>query len=582
MIEHSTDRDPGLRPHLRARTAIAVAGICVLLLAGLYGFLTAFFQNRLATETPQRAQFYARTIDDALKRLEHLPYVLSIDPRVRSVLDRGEGRALDPVLREVAGRSGAEFVFVMDPTGKTLSASNAGTPLSLVGNSYDFRPYFQDAMQGRFGHFYAVGTTTGQPGYFMAEPVRTRSGAIVGVVVVKVGLDALSRAWRDSGDLILVTGPRGVVLAASREDLLFGVTRPLGAEDRAELRRRRQFGEADLVRLDWVPEGQSRVRLDGTGYIHSTAALATEPWTLHLLTDVWEARILALLWVALIASGGLMTVVAASQIRSRRLRQALARSQADRERLALEIAERMATEARLQETQGELAAKTRLAALGQLSASITHELGQPISAMRNYIAAEEIATGAIPGQLAPELSSIIDRMQRIVDQLRHFGRPPSDPPYPFEIDPSISAALGLLSHQIRSSGIDLSRDGETDLVAIGWSDRFEQVLVNLARNAIDALEGHENGRLRVRVTSSADAISVEIADNGPGLGGLSLADLKEPFFSTKPSGKGMGLGLAISAQIALEMGGRLEAGPSDLGGAAFRLILKKPETRDEP
>lgn len=555
--------------------AAAVFGMCIVAF-GSYLALTAYFLRTEAAQTPERAQFFASSIDDALTRLEHLPYVLSIDESTLDALVSGNPEDLNPILADIAARAGAEFVYVLDLNGKTVASSNYRDPDSLVGNYYTFRPYFRDAVGGGAGRFYAVGVTTGRPGYFIAEPVRDAAGTIHGVVTVKIGFNDLSRALSGNGELVLVADGQGVVLASSDPDLIYGYMSPLSEGNRRTLEEQQQFGDETLFPLDWVPESDRRARLNGTAYVWTKAYLEEEDWSLHLLSEVRNSRRQALLYVA----GGLMTLllltVAAAVYRAAQLRSALAISNADRQRLTREIEERRIAEKKLESARSELAQKEQLAALGQLSASITHELGQPISAMRNYLVAEEIAANAEPNALWPQLSGLLDRMQRIVDQLRLFGRTSATGATVFPVQDTVQAAVQLVQHTARDAGTRLEIDlPEAPLTVRGRPERFEQVIVNLLRNGIDATQGIADARVGLSMREEAELVVLTVTDNGHGLGDLSIEDLSKPFFSTKPSGKGMGLGLAISGQIINEMGGSFHAKNNVDRGAMFVIALPK-------
>lgn len=556
---------------------LAIIGLSVLALSS-YLALASYFLRTEADQTPERAKFFASSIDDALTRLEHLPYVLSIDESTLEGLMTGDTAELNPILADIAVRAGAEFVYVLDTNGKTVASSNYQEADSLVGNYYTFRPYFRDAVTGGAGRFFAVGVTTGRPGYFIAEPVRDATGTIHGVVAVKIGFDDLSRALSVNGELALVADEQGVVLASSDPKLIYGYMSPLSDGNRRTLDEQQQFGEKTLFPLDWTPESERRARLDGTAYVWTKANLEQEDWSLHLLSEVRNSRRQALLYVA----GGLMTLlvltVAASIYRAAQLRSALTISNADRKRLTREIEERRIAEKKLESARTELAQKEQLAALGQLSASITHELGQPISAMRNYLVAEEIAADAGPNTLWPQLSGLVDRMQRIVDQLRLFGRTSAISTTSFPVQETVQAALQLVQHTAREAAIRMDVDMPDNPISVrGRPERFEQVIVNLLRNGIDATEGAEDGAVGLSMFEQDYKVVLKVSDNGHGLGDLDISDLSKPFFSTKPSGKGMGLGLAISGQIINEMGGTLHAENNSDRGAVFVIVLPKPD-----
>lgn len=566
----------------RALIGVILGAVIIALFAASYVFVTTYLLRSEERIKPQRASFFADSMDDALSRLEHLPFALATNPKTLDALTTGDAEELNPLLADVAARARAEFVYVLDINGRTIASSNYQAPDSLVGNLYTFRPYFRDAIEGNQGRFYAVGVTTGRPGYFISEPIMNEEGVIFGVVAVKIGIADLSRELLNSGELAFVTNEQGVVLASSKSDLIYGFISPMTAFDLRTLEEQQQFGDEALFPLDWTSQSDGRVRLNGVAYVWTPASLAKESWTLHLLSDVADIRRQALLYVSFGLLAVFSLVVAAAIYRAAQLRRALAISDADRRRLATEIEDRKIAEKKLETARSELARKTQLAALGQLSASITHELGQPISAMRNYLVAEEIATGAAPGGIWPELSGLVDRMQRILNQLRLFGRSSDAQPEHFNLQETVYAAHGLVRHTAQAAGVTIDLNlPEKPLRLLGQSDRFEQVIVNLLRNGIDAVEGQKDGKISIMVENHSNAIVLIVRDNGPGLEGLNIADLREPFFSTKPSGKGMGLGLAISGQIVNEMGGSLRAEDDPDQGAVFSVSFPQGDTPDE-
>ncbi|HGG04791.1 MAG TPA: sensor histidine kinase [Aliiroseovarius sp.] len=546
---------------------------------GSYFFLVQYFSKQEALQTEKTAVFFSRIIDDALRRLEHLPFVISQNPAVVDALKANNGDTLNPILKSFAEHANADHIFLMDLNGQTVAASNFESPDSFVGNFYTFRPYFRDAILGETGTFYAIGATTGEPGYFISAPVYDDLGNIFGVIVVKTGLASLNQAWRDSGEQILVSNVDSVVVLASDISNLFRVLHPLTPFVRQNLEKAQQFGDQQLLPLDWQVDGNGRAILNGDIYLLSQAKISQENWTLHLLTNLSGIRQRATLTIA----GGLAllfgVIIASTSFRSARLRKALGQSDADRERLTKEVEVRRAAESDLEAARDELERTSRLAALGQLSASITHELGQPISAMRNYLTAEEITEDAMPNSLNPLLSRLVERMQNINNQLRLFASPGLGETSVFDLRRATDASVELVAHEITAAGITLTKHyGETAVSVEGNQQQIEQVVVNLLRNAVDAVSEQDLRHITVRVDTANDRAFVQVTDTGPGLDGRTIVDLQEPFMTTKPSGQGMGLGLAISAQIAKNMNGCIEARDIDGSGAEFTLWL--PFTED--
>jgi two-component system C4-dicarboxylate transport sensor histidine kinase DctB len=545
-----------------------------------YSFLVQYFSKQDALQTEKTAAFFARTIDDALRRLEHLPFVISQYSAVADALADNNGAALNPVLKSFADRANADHIFLMDLNGKTIAASNYESPDSFIGNHYTFRPYFRDAISGETGRFYAIGATTGEPGYFVSAPVYDRFENIFGVIVVKTGLQSLNHAWRESGMQILVSNINSVIVLASEPGNQFQTLRPLSAHARLNLENAQQFGNRELRPLDWQVDGNGHVKLDGNEYLLAQVQIGQEDWTLHLLTSLSGIRQRAALVIAGVLALLFSVIVAITGFRSVRLKRALGESDADRVRLTREIEVRRAAESNLEEAKEELERTSRLAALGQLSASITHELGQPISAMRNYLAAEEIAAGAAPNSLNPMMFQLVDRMQNIYNQLRGFATPGIGETSNFDLRRACDASVELVAHGISAADITLSKQyAEYPVKVAGDQQQIEQVLVNLLRNAVDAVSGQNLREITVNVDTDNDRAFVQITDTGTGLNNRTIVDLQEPFMTTKPSGQGMGLGLAISAQIAKDMKGCIEAQNTDKGGARFTLWL--PQSQDQ-
>ncbi len=196
--------------------------------------------------------------------------------------------------------------------------------------------------------------------------------------------------------------------------------------------------------------------------------------------------------------------------------------------------------------------------------------------MRNYIVAEELANGTPSSELARKLGGIVTRMENITRQLRFFAAPGTETMQQVTIGDVINDAVALTRHTIDEAGVQLTLDNSApDSVVKGNRQRLEQVLVNLLRNAVSAMEESDNRRLDISVEAEPvrNEILIRVADTGHGLNDQSLETLQEPFHTTRRSGEGMGLGLAISSAIVNEHNGRLKARQRDEGGACFTVAL---------
>lgn len=143
--------------HQRRRLAAVVIALFLLGVSFLVIYAAAFstFKSSELERAQGRAEFYRTTLESALDRLEHLPFILGQDPAVVRGLQDPESRdALNRRLADFATRANAEALYVMDMTGLTIAASNYGEPVNFLGENYSFRPYFQTAKSGQRGKFF--------------------------------------------------------------------------------------------------------------------------------------------------------------------------------------------------------------------------------------------------------------------------------------------------------------------------------------------------------------------------------------------------------------------------------------------
>ena len=563
------------------RTRIVILAFIAVLAAAIGIFWASFvyFEGEQKARARGQLSLYRSTIVAELEKFSHLTYVLARDPFVIGTAKGGDRALLNQRLERFADEAGVFAIYLMDPTGETISASNHDHAVTYVGQNYGFRPYFQEALAGDQSQFYAIGATTGLPGYFIADPVRDKSGAVQGVIAIKLHLDALEDSWRDAGEEVFLADENGVVLLASDPGWLYQSLTDLTPAARDKIGETRQFMDQPLTTLNWRTLEDDRAVLGGDQLLHLTATDIPNGWQLHYFADYTPALTRSLL------GAGLFTILATlglsfTQFRyGRRIGAALRRSEAEEaqlrlanERLAVEIDERRTAERRLKRTQDELERAGRLAALGQLSASVTHELGQPIAAMRNHLAAADMSESG-PQRAMPKIEELVDRMEGITRQLKFFAHTEGEGFAIVDLRDALAASLSLVRPNIESGEVELIWSPPSDPVLIWGSKlRIEQVMVNLLRNAVDAMEGEDPRVLKIEMGSDTRAWFT-IRDSGHGLGDTTLATLQEPFVTTRESGRGMGLGLAISSNIVAEHDGHLTAENAPDGGAIFKVDL---------
>jgi two-component system C4-dicarboxylate transport sensor histidine kinase DctB len=530
-----------------------------------------------------RLTLYDSGLSAALDQYTHLPVVLAQDSHVLAGVAGQNLQTLYIRLRSFAASAGVDAIYLMDVDGLTIAASNFDETPTFLGNSYAFRPYFQTAMGGNSGQFFAIGVTTLKPGYFLSRPVRNSRGDIRGVIAVKVDLSPLAQTWARTGENVFVSNPDGVVVLASDTAWRYQTLSPLSGLDRADIERGQQFANEPLMALDWSSNGTS-ARLNDVAFIHLRQNVGPLRWRVHYLSPKAalhkNAALATFVFLAVLA----VAIGVWLQLRARRVRNALQASQEDRRKLgrinqalAKEIEDRRVAEARLEKAQIDLQRSSKLAALSQLSASVTHELGQPLSAMKTYLTAAEIQGTSTPKVLG-KLGGLVSRMEQITTQLRFFAKPSDAPFKRIDLRNVWDNAFDLVRHDITAARIKVQYTPPADPIWIeGNSFRLEQVVINILKNAVLAIAEAPSTTAVIHVLLEADG-RLTIIDTGLGLQGKSLQTLQEPFVTTRSSGTGMGLGLAISAGIVAEHLGTLCANDTATG-AKFILTLPLAQRR---
>lgn len=567
------------------RWAWALPPVLVLVAAV---FLADWVQGRVQADSDTRARerltLYRESILRELEQYRYLPYVLARDPRAVGVLvDPGRVDATNRFLKELAAATGAEALYVMNAQGRTVATSNFDTASSFLGSNYAFRPYFEAAMAGEEGRFFAVGATTGKPGFFFARA--TPEGEPRGVVVVKVDMDRLERSWRDGGELVALSDVHGVVFLSARDTWRYASIAPLEDMVVAAIRENRQYGGVRLATLQRGPARATELVIDGTAFRQTRLKVGLLNWTIHYFTPMHE--LLAprgAVWAGAVTLI-LLYAIALLVVRGWRLRRVTAGLRRDaaalrdlNRRLTEEVEERRRVETELRAAQSDLQRASRLAAVGEMSAAVAHELNQPLAALGMFVSGARLyqergETGAVRENL-DEIDALRKRMAMLTQDLKRFARPAESRIETVDLRDCVKTSAKLVQPRIAETGVELHLElPDTALSADTAPLRVEQVLVNLLRNAIDACQGVGEPRVEARAWAEGGQVRVEISDNGTGIPQDAQTRVFEPFYSTKQAAGGLGLGLAISARIVDDLGGTLTVSESPGGGAAFVLAL---------
>ena len=614
------------RPH---RALGVAAFLFVFLLAGLLAYKLserAGF-DRLRDEASHQLDILASAIDSEVTRHASIPSAVELSPDVRALLKAPEYRqdilagAANRFLERLNDHLGGPAIFVLDTAGRVVASSDWIFSDNLLGADLSDMPFFRRAIAGNPERHYAVGPLRDEPGYFFALPIRdeTQDWKVIGVAVVKSGLRGLERRWLAQEAPALIVDPNGVVLLASPPEWRYATLQPLAPAVLARISHEQFAGqplgaEALDIAIDATQDG-SIVQLPrqavGAGrfpgkksYLALSRHLPGTAWRIVVFSDLQPVAVQAATHAALTCAAlGCLLLWALYSNQRRRLargreeaRAMLERANQELERkvsertsdlssavasLQGEVAERQRAEQTLRAAQDELVQAAKLAVLGQMATGITHELSQPLGAIRTLSAnaAEFMRRGdqataeknlAIVGQLAEQAGGIIK-------PLKTFAR--KSPAISTEIDvaEAVDSALFLFDQRLRKQSVTVDRNFGPNLPK-AWCDsnRLQQVLVNLIGNAIDAMAGRPERRLSFSLAPADDErLALAVCDTGCGFSELTRAHLFEPFFTTKQAGEGLGLGLVISRDILRDCGGDLLAESPPEGGARFVVLLPR-------
>lgn len=565
--------------------------VLLLIAAVIVQLIAARDEESVDRKASERLTLYRQTILGEYDKYRYLPYVLARDPRATIVLNMQQTtESANRFLEEMAENSGAYLLYVMNTDGDTLAASNWRDELSLVGRNYGFRPYFQAAMAGEEGRFFAIGATIGEPGLFLSRPTPVE-GTPRGVAVVKVDMQPLERAWAEGGEIVFASDANGVIILSSMSEWRYKVLQELSDDVLSKIRRTRQFAGLPLEPLsDASGTAENVLAIDGRHYRHNQADVGLLGWKLHFLVPVAETK--ENLWPVWVSAIGLSLLYAVGVLvfRGRALRRtsALLRQESEelRElnlRLTDEVEERKRVERELIKAQEGLARSSRLAAVGQMSAAVAHELNQPLAALRMFVAGTRKFLEKLNIEAARENLSEIDalqhRMAALTQELKRFARPAESRIECIDLKENIRAAAKIALPRFEETGVELTVDLPEEPLQLETAPLpVEQVLLNLLRNGADAASQVADGKVLLEAKRLEEAIVIKVSDNGAGVPEEIREKIFDPFFTTKLSSGGLGLGLSISGRIAEDIGGSLSVATNDFGGATFTLSL--PAARD--
>lgn len=606
-----------VKPSLIRNLLLPIPLLLLMLAFGYGGYLisTGAGTRALIASGERQLELHASGVESEISRYTYLPSLLELEGNVSRLLLEPTPYRRDLVNSYLEGlnrRAGSRAIYLLDTSGRVLATSNWQDADSYLGEDLSFRAYFQEAMAGRPGRFYGIGSTVGEPGYYLAHGL-VHGGRIVGVAVVKVKMEGLEERWEKAQLQAFVSDANGIIILSSNPQLRLKAVRPLSADDKERLARSLQYYWWALN--EWQPSSRKALGdgveeigfrdRDAHGveqaerlYLAQTRRLADSPWDFTLLSPLHDVRREALIHGVLAAVGFallaflliawnerrkvLATRLAAREALQqandeleRRIAERTGDLRASNQHLREQIRERRQAEETLRKAQDGLVQAGKLAVIGQMSTSIAHELNQPLAALRTLSGntVRFLQRGALDTASSnlEAINEMVDRMGRITGSLRAFARRADDHGQA-RLAKAVDAALLVLQVRLKNCPLQLHREFDDVFLGIDQT-RLEQILVNLIANAVDAMSGQDDRQLWLAGRSAGAFYQLTVRDNGPGIPLQARQHLFEPFFTTKPGEHGLGLGLTLSASLATAAGGSLGAVHPESGGTAFELSL---------
>ena len=565
------------KPSAPLRWHIRLALVLLCMIAAVSTWVTnRVLIDRFTTTTRNQAELslalYSGTLLSELRQNAIVPQLLARDPALIGALNSKDFSLSTQRLISFVEELGSQALTLLDARGQVV----ASTDRTRLGARHHHTAFFSDAMQAE-ATVYTTYRDKGGIYRFIYSRRIERQGTPIGVIFVEVDLQKYQQAWAGISDAVIVIDDDGVIVF-STEHLWRGLSEaealnrqpPLGAVRRAI-----------QTTTNWtaVP-ADAYVR--GEGVMRAEGRLAFQNWGMVVFRTYAGVRERVNGFLALELMGFAVLLALSFYVLGRKSTEDMQRFQKESVdlrqlnlRLQREIAERERMQKTLEVAEQTIAQSSKLAALGQMSAAVSHELNQPLAAMKTYLAGARLLLARNRPDEAlvsfHRIDDLLERMGSITRQLKSYARKGADTFVPVDLCSVIGSVLSMMELQLKEGAVQItSVTPDYPIWVLGDRVRIEQVLVNLLRNAMDATQGVAGPQIEISL-QSGEIASLSVRDNGDGVQDLDA--LFEPFYTTKQPGEGVGLGLAISSGIVTELGGRLMARNGQERGAIFEMQL---------
>lgn len=568
-----------MSPRMRAAAGLLlVAAVAFLLLSN--SWLTARFSENLRTESQLRAALYSGNMVTLLRQQSLVPQLLARDPVLSTALQSKDFTNTSQRLIEVAEDINVQRIMLLDQQGRIVASSDRRE----LGTILVEQPYFSSALRDPATIFTVTGEENGGDIRFHYARKVTDGPNAIGVVVVEVDMHIVELSWRNRNDLVAVTDASDRIVLASRPEWRNNTLTNVLASEPPPSSVRQAFSVAPRDTAEETPF----VFMDGQRLLRTEIRTGFRGWRLTFFATLEDVRtqvnaILALegLGLALLMAGLMFLANKRLRRQSRLIAEESDQLRLLNARLSAEIEERQKVERNLEVAEQSLEQASKLAAIGQMSAAVSHELNQPLAAMRTYLAGARLLLqrGRVDESLTSfhRIDDLLERMGTITKQMKSYARKGTDTLVEVDLRDAVDGSLSMMAPQLGETRVEIRKTmPNVPVKVLADPVRLDQIIVNLLRNAVEAVTDGDDPMIDILVVQGRQ-VSLSVRDNGHGIKDPDA--LFEPFYTTKKPGEGVGLGLAISAGIAKELGGRLLARNAEPHGAIFELRLPRAESR---
>ena len=568
-LENSRSRNP-----IRARIFLfSLPVVFVVLLLATNSIFTSKYLNEIKQEGEIRLAKNERNIVSELQKNSIVPQFLVRDQSIRKALLSNDFFSLPEIFFEFIDEISIESITLLDRNGQIVALAGKENLNTNSSNNI----IFSTAISTNETVMNIIEKDRNEFGFFYSRKIENNR-KVLGVLSIEVDLKKFENAWKSAGERIFISNGQGKIVLAT-EPRWKGLSEDLAWQNNTP---KNILKRGYNVAKGWVDFNGSDQHLNDSSFVRFNKKIPILNWNMSSFESYSSVRerVNTILALEILIFLLLLVLSLYSLNRKKILQLNLFEEETIKlrelnKKLKTEMEQRKRVEKNLLAVEQTLEQHSKLAALGEMSAAISHELNQPLAAMKTYLAGASLLLKRNRPQetvaALMRIDGLIYRMGEITKQLKSFARKNTESFVPLNFNDAILAALSIMEPQLKQSGIKLDTKIPSEpVLIIGDQQRLEQVMINLIRNAIDALDDTEFPSITISLHKN-NSVRFLICDNGKGINDLET--LFEPFQTSKDPNKGLGLGLAISSNIVSEFGGSLSGENLTPKGANFTIKL---------